>query len=92
MTGVVSNADAIGSKVKVMKDGNVVAYRELQTSTGFCSQSSKVLHFGLSAGTYDVVATFPSGKTVTLNDVATGQILSITEPVESNSTALNTVK
>jgi hypothetical protein len=87
LTGVVSNADAIGSKVKIMKDGKLVAYRELQTASGFCAQSQKILHFGLdSANTYDVVVTFPSGNIATLKDVKPGQIIEVKEPVEKDST------
>ena len=80
LTGVISNADAIGSKVSIMKDGELVAYRELQTASGFCSQNQKILHFGLdSSSTYDVSVTFPSGQVATLKDVKTGQIIEITE-------------
>jgi hypothetical protein len=93
LTGVVSNTDAIGSKVKVMKEGKLVAYRELQTASGFCAQSQKILHFGLdSASVYDVQVTFPSGKTATLKNVKPGQILDVKEPVEDNTLSYLDIK
>ncbi len=87
LTGVTSNADAIGSKVRVLKDGKLIAYRELQTASGFCSQNSKVLHFGLDdAVSYDIEATFPSGKIAKVTNVSTGQIIEIKEPVDTEKT------
>jgi len=92
LTGVVSNVDAIGSKVTVTRNGKLVAYRELQTASGFCAQNQKILHFGLdSANTYDVSVRFPSGRIATLKNVKTGQILEVKEPVEG-TVSLNTVK
>ena len=64
LKGTVSNADAVGAKVKVSRNGSLIGYREVKTQSGFCSQPPLELHFGLpSGGTYRVDVTFPSGIT-----------------------------
>jgi len=85
--GTISSRMAVGSLAAVYEAGHAgdmsrfLARRELQTSTGFCSQEAPELHFGLSAeSTYDLVVTFPSGAAVTMTGVKAGQTLTVEEP------------
>ncbi len=64
LVGTASNRDAVGARVKVLKDGKQVGLREVCTLSGFCAQPPLVQHFGLpSAGKYEVEVAWPSGKT-----------------------------
>ena len=79
LTGTVSNADAVGAKISILKDGELVGFKEIRTQTGFCSQQPLELHFGLpSPGNYRIKVTFPSGITFT-GDFDSGQTVSIVE-------------
>ena len=79
LQGTTSNRDAYGAKVAVYADGKLVATRELRSANGFCAQEPKTLHFGLAAGSYDVVVTFPSGIVTKTDGVATGSTLTVVE-------------
>jgi hypothetical protein len=79
LTGTVSNADAIGAKVTILKGKRLIGYQEVKTQTGFCSQQPTELHFGLpSTGDYRIEVLFPSGLTFT-GSFSSGQTLSIVE-------------
>jgi len=85
--GTVSGTDAVGAKVTVYDAGHIgdkahmLADREVQTSTGFCSENMHVQHFGLSSDkTYDVETVYPSGLIALATDVKTGQRITMTEP------------
>ncbi len=81
LVGTKSNKDAIGAKVYAYDaKGKLVGFREVVSSSGFCTQPSKIQHFGFSkAGKYNVRAVFPSGKVVEKKDISLGQIITITE-------------
>jgi len=86
--GTVSSKDAIGAKVRVYDAGRMGdkkafrGIREVQTSTGFCSQNMLTQHFGVNAAkNYDVQVTFPSGLIAYALDQKAGQRLTVTEPV-----------
>lgn len=76
LTGTKSNRDAIGARVEA--DGVV---RWLQAGSGYLSQHTKVLHFGL--GDRDQVArlrvVWPSGATQEFRGLAAGHRYDITE-------------
>jgi tetratricopeptide (TPR) repeat protein len=76
LTGTQSNRDAIGARVEA--DGVV---HWLQAGSGYLSQHTKVLHFGL--GDRDEVATlrilWPSGTTQEFHRLAAGHRYDITE-------------
>ncbi len=85
--GTVSNRDAVSTKVKVYDAGfmgdkrHFRGIREVQTSTGFCSQNPLVQHFGVDAKRhYDVQAIFPSGLIAYALDVKTAQKIKMVEP------------
>jgi hypothetical protein len=87
--GTVSNHEAVGTRIKVLKDGRLIAVREVATATGFCAQNPLRVHFGLDAGaSYDVIAVFPSGIEARVNGVSTGQLLEIVEPAAAKVAAV----
>ena len=76
LTGTVSNRDAIGARVEA--DGKV---QYLTAGSGYLSQHSKRLHFGLGkAATVERVRIdWPSGKTTLLGPLAAGFCYHVTE-------------
>jgi hypothetical protein len=85
--GTVSNADAVGSKVRVYASGKLgvasalKGLREVTTAQGFCTQVPTEVHFGLDGKlTYDVEVVFPSGQRVVASGVKAGQTITVTEP------------
>lgn len=80
LTGTVSNANAVGAKVVVSKDGKLAGVREVKSLTGLNSQAPLDLHFGLpAAGEYQVDVFFPSGLK-TSRTVSSGRAVTIVEP------------
>jgi Tfp pilus assembly protein PilF/peroxiredoxin len=80
LTGTKSNRDAIGARVTVDTDrGHVM--RTVTAGSGFISQHSKELLFGLGKSTRVVKITiqWPSGLTQTLPETAINQRLLVTE-------------
>src|SRR5262249_30296748 len=63
LQGKKSNRDGFGAKVKVVS-GKLVQYRESHSSGGYLTQSSPILHFGLStnAAIERVEVTWPGAK------------------------------
>ncbi|UCG37961.1 MAG: CRTAC1 family protein [bacterium] len=79
LKGTVSNADAVGAKVRVWKGTRLVGFQEVKTMTGFCSQAPLELHFGLpGTGKYKVDVVFPSGLTAS-GTYNSGQTVTIVE-------------
>lgn len=79
LVGTVSNADAVGARVTVTRDGRIVGFQEVSTLSGFCSQPPLELHFGLPGpGTYQVNVRFPSGLVMT-GAYRNGQSVTIVE-------------
>lgn len=75
-----STRDAIGAKVRLLKDGKLVAFREVMAANGFCSQPPLEVHFGADAhSTYDIEVTFPSGVKVLRKGVPAGAFHQIRE-------------
>ena len=80
LTGTKSNRDAIGARVTVETDRGRVT-RTVTAGSGFISQHSKELLFGLGKSTRVATITvrWPSGLTQTLPETAINQRLWITE-------------
>jgi len=80
LEGVISNRSAIGARVRVVADGTAQS-RQVAGSTGYLSQDSRELEFGL--GEVSVVDTleihWPSGLVERAVDVAADQRLEIVE-------------
>ena len=79
LVGVASERDAIGAKVQVTSTSTQTAV--VATGDGYQGRNEAVLAFGLAEheGPVDVTLTWPSGKTQTWNDVATGRRYTLTE-------------
>lgn len=87
LTGTASNHFGIGGKVSVYPagqaevKGKLTAFRDVTSSTGFCSAPPPEVHFGVDhAKKYDVVVVFPSGAKEILRGVSTGQTIKVVEP------------
>lgn len=81
LTGTRSNRDGLGAKVRVHA-GGMVQTRIHDGKSGYLSQSSMPLYFGLgTAKKVDKIeVTWPSGEIQTLTDVQPDQRIEITEP------------
>jgi hypothetical protein len=82
--GTVSNASAIGAKVRVKATifgSSVWQLREISPSTGYCQQHAISAHFGLGdASVADSIRVeWPSGLVETLLDVSVNQHLAVVE-------------
>jgi hypothetical protein len=81
LRGTKSNRDAIGAVVRVHVGGQILT-RQVNTATGYLSQSSKTVHFGL--GDRDridrVEINWPSGVRQTLQEVALNKRHDVDEP------------
>jgi Tfp pilus assembly protein PilF/peroxiredoxin len=80
LTGTASNRDAIGARVTVETD-RLRRTKEVQAGSGFLSQHSKELLFGLGASQHVVrlAVWWPSGETQTFTDVPLNHRLRIQE-------------
>lgn len=81
LVGTRSNRDAIGARLTATA-GPLKQIREVDGGNGFSSQSSRIVHFGLSACDRidSLEVRWPSGVRQTLRNVATNQRLTLTEP------------
>ncbi len=69
---------AVGAAVSLSKGGELVGYRVVQSTTGYCSQDPARLHFGVdAAGTYDLLVRFQDGSEVTRAGLSPGQVVVI---------------
>jgi Tfp pilus assembly protein PilF/peroxiredoxin len=91
LTGTKSNRDAVGARVTVEADG-VRRTKLVTAGSGFISQHSKELLFGLGPGPKVVAVTvdWPSGLRQTLADVPSNHRLRITEGGEVRTEAFRT--
>jgi hypothetical protein len=80
LRGTASNRDAVGARVSVETD-RMRRTRQLQAGSGFLSQHSKELLFGLgeSRKILKLVVDWPSGKTQVFTDVPLDRRLRLTE-------------
>jgi Tfp pilus assembly protein PilF/peroxiredoxin len=80
LVGTTSNRDAIGARVTVETD-RLRRMKEVQAGSGFLSQHSKELLFGLGASQHVVRLSvwWPSGKTQTFTDIPLNHRLRIQE-------------
>jgi hypothetical protein len=77
-------AGAFGATVSLYRAGDretLVGFREARAGTGYCSQDSPVLHFGVGESApgslYDVLVRFQDGQTVERTGVEPGQQITI---------------
>jgi Tfp pilus assembly protein PilF/peroxiredoxin len=90
LTGVVSNRDAIGARVTVETD-RMRRSKYVQAGSGFISQHSRELHFGLGASEHvrTVVVDWPSGQRQELADVPINSRLRLVEGGTIQATAFD---
>jgi hypothetical protein len=83
LTGTKSNRDAIGALV-TLKVGGKTLVRQVQTSSGYLSQSSRTLHFGLgdAKSVESCEIRWPSGLKQTLDHLETNRRVDVTEPAK----------
>ncbi len=81
LTGTQSNRDAIGAVVKLHL-ANSILVRQVDAASGYLSQSSKDLHFGLGYSTSidQVEIKWPSGRTQVLDEIELNRRHEIREP------------
>jgi hypothetical protein len=81
LRGVKSNRDAIGAQVKVYCGGDVLL-RQVHSTGGYLSQSSKVLHFGLGDNERidRVEILWPSGAKQVIDSPPINRLTEIREP------------
>ena len=78
--GTESNRDAIGTQV-VAHVPDLAMYRRVRTGSSYLSNSEQTLTFGLAdhKRVDSLIVSFPSGKSMRLRDVSSGQHLLVTE-------------
>ena len=81
--GTKSNRDGIGARIKVVTKSGT-QYDHMSTASGYASSSAGPIHFGLGKDmAADIVEVqWPSGIVQQLRDVASDQVLTITEPAK----------
>jgi hypothetical protein len=81
LTGMSSNKDGIGARVKLTAGGKTQTAQKKST-TGYLSQNDPRLHFGLAkSGIVErIEIKWPSGKIQTLENIKANQILEVKEP------------
>jgi hypothetical protein len=71
----------MGTKVKVVSP-SATQHGYVNTAVGYGCASDRRVHFGLGADTVvrELTITWPSGRTQTLRDVPTDQVVRVREP------------
>ena len=76
LKGVESNPDAIGSKIRIYRPGKphsartLLGYREISGGSGYFSQNSRAVHFGVPVEKFvDLEICFPGGKRKSLENL-----------------------
>jgi hypothetical protein len=89
LAGVKSNRMGLGARVHITADDGRQQYNHATTSTGYACSSDPRVHFGLGSSKVvrEIEISWPSGTHQTLHNIATDQILSITE--KAGETALH---
>ncbi|RKY75168.1 hypothetical protein DRQ00_10995, partial [candidate division KSB1 bacterium] len=80
--GTVSNRDGIGARVKVVTSESS-QYREVSGGSGYCTQNSLPVEFGLGKSTLvdSIIIRWPSGIIQDTTNIAANQIITFVEPL-----------
>ena len=80
-TGVKSNRDGIGTRIKLTGQSGLVQYNHVTTAGSYASSSDRRVHFGLGADTLikEIELRWPSGTVQVLHNIKADQVLKITE-------------
>ncbi|TVQ02823.1 MAG: CRTAC1 family protein [Balneolaceae bacterium] len=80
LEGVISNRDAIGSRVYIEREDGLVQNQILKAGNSYQSSSSKSLIFGLGQSVIkELIIEWPSGNRDVLNDLPVNHIIQIRE-------------
>jgi hypothetical protein len=81
LTGSSSNRDAIGAKVRVMRERGASPWHMVKTGSSYLSQSELPLTFGLAmdAKVTGIEVTWPDNRTERLPGAASGSAVTILE-------------
>lgn len=76
-----SNRDGIGAKVKLLKNGRMIAYREVMSTYGYASSSSRTQLFGITDphASYEVEVDFPASGVKRIVKAVTGTVITVRE-------------
>jgi tetratricopeptide (TPR) repeat protein len=85
LTGVRSNRDGIGAKVKLVTTGGQTQFNHVTTSVGYASSSSHLVHFGLGKERLAklIEIRWPSGIVQTLRELKADQLVVIKEEMHT---------
>ena len=85
LVGTESNRMGLGAQIRITGEDGLKQYNDVTTAVGYACSSDSRVHFGLgkSKTIREIEIQWPSGIHQTLRDVATDQILTITEPARS---------
>ena len=85
LVGHRSNRDGIGAKIRLVQQSGIVQFNQVTTAVGYASSSTPRAHFGLGKDTVaqQIEITWPSGVRQVLENISTGQLLTIEEPTDS---------
>ena len=80
--GADSNRDGIGARIRIVGESGLEQFGVVSTASSYLSASDKRVHFGLGSNRSikELEIRWPSGAVQRLKDVATNQILTVTEP------------
>ena len=82
--GTKSNRDGIGARIEVVSQSGIHQWGMVSTAGSYQSAGDKRLHFGLGTDKKcSLVIHWPSGTVQTQENIATNQILKVTEPISS---------
>ena len=83
LVGRKSNRDAIGARI-TFQSGSAVRSKEVRAGSGFLSQHSHTVHFGLGGETRlaEVRIDWPSGLSQVIRDVPAGAVIGVEEGVD----------
>lgn len=86
LEGVISNRDAIGTKLWLYENtpaeqaSRLIGYREISGGSGYLSVNEPVAHFGVNTeSSYNLKVRFPSGNQLFLDDLTAGQLYRVSE-------------
>jgi hypothetical protein len=81
LSGSTSNRDAIGAKVRLIRDGGPTPWRMVKTGSSYLSQSELPVTFGLGPGAKisGIEIAWPTGRIERLPGVAAGSAVTILE-------------
>ncbi len=84
LTGIKSNRDGIGAKVKLTSEGGKVRYQMVSTAASYLSANDRRVFFGLGdeKKIKEILIQWPSGIEQVISNPAPGQILKVTEKKE----------